>query len=193
MKCTLRIVIWLRTDRSHEMSVQGSGPLRFETGVIEGDIMKFSYAPSHPLDTSWCYTSDIYYTYVEWNQESSESGNIRHHCRNGHSLKRWYTHNRYTVKIHVGNVLKTITVVLIFIWYHHCHPNMDYAIMNLEISPSTALYAVINIPKSKRLYVHYTVPTNRTAATFQECCLAGGVGCKRLALHGNWCTTTVCI
>lgn len=121
MKWTLRIVIWLRTDRSHEMSVQGSGPLRSETGVVEGDIMKLPYAPSRLLETSWCYTSDIYYTYAERNQESSESSNTRHHCRNGHSLKCWYTHNRYTVKIHVGNILKTITVVLICIWSHHCH------------------------------------------------------------------------
>ena len=55
------------------MSVQGSGPLRFETGVVEGDIMKLPYDPSRLLETSWCYTSDIYHTYAERNLESSES------------------------------------------------------------------------------------------------------------------------
>ena len=171
MKCTLRIVIWLRTDRSHEMSVQGSGPLRFETGVVEGDIMKLPYAPSRILETSWCYTSDIYSTYAVRNQESFESGNTRHHCRNGHSLKRWYTTG--IVKIHDGNILKT------------------------KLRKSELRNITLNGPLCGHQHTWVkngcTIPTNSTAATFQECRLAGGVGCKREALHGNWCTITVWI
>lgn len=93
------------------MSVQGFGPPRFEIVAVEGDIIKFPYAPSRALERPGVIYQVSAIRTPNGTSSPPKSGNTRHHCRNGNSLKRRHIDNRYTVKIHVGNILKTITMV----------------------------------------------------------------------------------
>jgi len=190
MKCTLRIVIWQNWQK----------PRNVRPGFRPSEIWNRGRRRRYNEITLWPLTSSgdvlvLYIRYLPYIRRTEPGvlriSNTRHHCRNGHSLQRWYTHNRYTVKIHVGNVLKTITVVLIFIWSHHCHLRKS-ELGNITLNGPLCGHQhtwVKNGCTFNILYQQTVLPP-----PFKNVCsLEGGVGCKRLAFHGNWCTTTVCI